>query len=310
MRHRSSSALVAAVLFGLSCTALADNWTIEESFAVKSGGRLDLSTDLGSVEVISHEAPEVIVAIKFEGLDKDDVNVAFDHQGADLSIDTDVKRTYWRHQRIRYSVTVPSEYDLDIETAGGSISVEDVKGKIDAETSGGSLYFNHIVGDIKGHTSGGSIDVKDADGKVNIDTSGGSIEVRKVTGDVDADTSGGSVRIADVGGRVNAETSGGSIRIENVIAGVEAHTSGGSVTAEFGQQPGGDIILSTSGGGVTVGLPEDATMTVSAYAPRIRSQLPVDGVTTAKRRLRGDINGGGPELSLETSGGNIYIERL
>ncbi len=300
---------VTLVFFGWAVSASAADWTINKTFEVESGGQLDLTTEIGSIEVFSHDEEEVIVDIEFDGLDEDEVSVKFDHQGADLSIDTDVDRGYWRHRNIRYTVTVPKVYDLDLDTSGGSISVEDVEGRIDADTSGGSLNFRHIVGNIKGHTSGGSIDVKDADGTVNIDTSGGSIDVDDVTGDVDADTSGGSMTIADVGGRVEARTSGGSIRIENVKKGAEAHTSGGSVRAEFEDQPEGDVILSTSGGGVTVALPEDVAMSVEAYASKVRSQFPVDGVTSAKRRLRGDINGGGPELNLESSG-TIYIEKM
>lgn len=299
----------------LSASLSAYGWEINRSFDVEAGGELVVNTDVGAIDVETHDRPTVTVGINVEGYEEDELQIDFRPSAADLTVDLDAPRTRWgwsqsRDRRVSFVIVVPSEYNVDLSTRGGSISVRDLEGKVDVDTSGGTLEFRDIVGNIRGRTSGGSIDADDVDGEIRVSTSGGSIDVNQVTGNVEVDTSGGTISISDVGGSVEADTSGGSIRIEEVIKGVEASTSGGSVRASFSEQPTGDIRLSTSGGSVSVELDSDIAVSVSAYARRIRTDFPIDGVTSAKKRLIGDINGGGPELELESSGGGISIERL
>ena len=293
---------------GLPIPALA--WTIERSFDVASGGELDLDTDVGSIEVDTHSAETIEITVHVDGLDEDEIKVSFDHTGANLRVEGDAPRRSYSRKRVEFIVRVPTEYNVDLMTKGGSVSVEKLQGAVDVDTSGGSLSFGDIAGNIRAHTSGGTIEVDTADGEVNVSTSGGTIEVTDVTGSVDANTSGVSIYVARVGGSLEADTSGGSITIKNVAGSIDASTSGGSVSAEISNQPTDDIELSTSGGSVTVELEEGIAMSVNAKARRIRSDFPVDGQTSAKRRLVGDIGGGGPELDLHSSGGGISILRL
>ena len=51
-------------------------------------------------------------------------------------------------------------------------------------------------------------------------------------------------------------------------------------------------------------------MELDARAQRITTEFPVNGVTRAKKRLRGDINGGGPVLQVRASGGGVHIEQI
>jgi DUF4097 and DUF4098 domain-containing protein YvlB len=243
--------------------------------------------------------------VVIEGIDEDDLRIVYDHKGDDLRIDVDVKDRLFRGRghRIRFIITVPEQYDLKLDTSGGSISIRDVTGSIDAETSGGSLSFRSVSGDVNGRTSGGSVSATLIDGEVDLHTSGGSINVTDVTSHLTARTSGGTIKVEHVEGDATLHTSGGSISLREIKGRVEASTSGGTVRSVISEPPGGDIYLSTSGGSIKVSLASGIGMSVRARGNRIYSDYPVNGLTKAKGRLVGDIHGGGPILSLKSSGG-------
>lgn len=285
--------------------------TIKRDFPVKPGGILVVESELGSVQVRAGTGDKVEVSITLvaetdnsakarEIMDR--FHVDFNQDGNRVAIngeydDDEFKLFQNRRNRLQveYYIRVPEKFDLDIHTGGGGIAVTDIEGTIEVETSGGSLNFTGAKGDIRGRTSGGSISLRECDGEIDIKTSGGSINMERVTGDV------------------YARTSGGSINVEEVRGSIDASTSGGSVTAEILEQPSSPCRLTTSGGSVTVYLSETIKANIDAEtsAGKIKSDFPlkVRGKYVS-HELRGEINGGGPEIFLRTSAGNININKL
>ena len=280
---------------------------IEKSFDVSSGGELVIKSDLGSIEVDTHskETVEVKVLIRFRTSDEEkaeeimqEIDIDFMHKGSDVSIRCDFDHGWsgWGGNsnkiRMKYQIIVPAKYNLDLSTSGGSISVKDITGFVKSRTSGGSLSFANIDGEVLGNTSGGSIKLESCTGDAKVSTSGGGIQIGEVKGIVEASTSGGGIRVKEVAGTVNASTSGG---------GIDVYIS---------KQPEGDCKLKTSGGGITVTLAEDIALYLDAKTSggSVDSEFPVEFRGKVKKsRLAGEINGGGPELYLRTSGGGITI---
>ncbi len=274
--------------------------TIRRSFDVRPGGTLAIRTDVGSIEVEPGHGDKVEIVVESN---VDDFKVSFDQKGNTVSVrgDREGNRNWnWgRNNRVSFRVRVPQQFDVNLNTSGGSIEVGDLEGTVETKTSGGSLKFGRIRGTVKGNTSGGSIQL---DG---------------TTGNVDVNTSGGSIRLGDVGGTVKAHTSGGSIQIEEVGGDVDARTSGGSVTATITKQPRGRCALETSGGSVRVHLAEglDLDLDASTSGGRVVSDFHPEHDRRERRNSSGDrledtIGKGGPELRLRTSAGSIYVTRL
>ncbi len=317
----TGSLAVFLMLFTSMCSMADYEDTVKKSFNVSNGGLLTIETDRGSIEISTHDKAvvdvELVRKLGSESL-VDNVITDMQHEGANVTIQTKVKKSllnFSRDIKLKYLVTVPKEYNLDLSTAGGSISVDDLNGKVDVKTSGGSLAFGNINGPVNGKTSGGSIKLQECKGTVMVNTSGGSISIGQVKGDVEAKTSGGSIKIDKASGSVIAKTSGGSIKIEEVMGDIQASTSGGSVTAHITEQPGGDCSLTTSGGSVKIHLSESIKANVDAKTSggKVITDLPVKTTVQGevkKNHLQGTINGGGPELYLRTSGGNIYINEI
>lgn len=296
-------------LTGLAFSSIED--TITKSFSVEPGGTLTLESDIGSIEVQAVEGNtievEVIRKVKTTSEKRakkilEDFEIEFSQSGKDVYIKAEYERHGWqkfwdsvsKRLRVKYIVSVPRIYNLDLKTKGGSISVEDVEGKVSSRTSGGSLYFDHILGDVNGRTSGGSIKIGETDGNIVVHTSGGSIRINRAKGDVDAHTSGGGITVEEVAGTIRARTSGGSVK------------------AYISRQPESNCRLTTSGGSITVYMGEGIGVNVNARTSggRVQTEFPVTlRGTINKRSLKAKINGGGPELYLRTSGGSIYLRK-
>ena len=284
---------------------------INKSFRVKPGGTLKIDTSRGSIDVRGSGNDSVDIEITREvrsTSDKrakevlDDFIIDIDQSGNNVTIKAEFKDKKWdrawnrirNRLRIKYIVTVPDRYNVDLHTSGGSITVEDLEGRVLTDTSGGSLYFDRIVGPIDGKTSGGSITIGDTSDRVKVHTSGGSIKIDRAGGEVDATTSGGSITVNEVKGKIYAKTSGGSVK------------------AYISEQPGSDCTLKTSGGSVTVYLDDRIGVHVDAHTSggRISTDFPVKVKGVISRRdLDADLNGGGPLLTLRSSGGSIYIRK-
>src|SRR5262249_45164175 len=121
----------------------------------------------------------------------------------------------------KYTITVPAAFNARLRTAGGAVSVNDLKGEVKAETSGGAFRFARLHGTLDATTSGGAIHVNDCEGPLKVRTSGGRIDVTGGSGSLDGETSGGPVTVKDFRGPARVGSSGGGIDIENVTGKVD-----------------------------------------------------------------------------------------
>ena len=335
MRMGFSKFHIIPILQGLllAGTALADAGVenhIERSFQVTPGGRLTIDADRGTIEVRTADRDRVDVKIERKvkrgkkwSVEEvlEDLPITFDHDDSGVTIRAKYgEKSAWRRNRersrlqVKFLITVPQRYNVDLKTQGGGISVEDLEGEVRSQTLGGNLRIGRIKGSVWGKTAGGSIEVEGTEGDADLKTSGGGIRIGSVAGKVEAKTAGGSIRIDRAMGSVNANTSGGSITVEEVMGNINAKTLGGSVKAYISRQPEGDCSLETAGGNVTAYLVEDIAIDVDARTSGggVSTDMPITTVVEGKvkkSRLQGAINGGGPQLKLRTFGGSIRLRK-
>lgn|GEM_PF-5446442 len=145
----------------------------------------------------------------------------------------------------------------------------------------------------------------------DIETSGGNISVRDLQGSVRVKTSGGNLSLARVGGAVTASTDGGNIEVEELLGGAKVRTSGGGITARLSGQPRQEVQLTSFGGNVVVVLGAATAVDVDAVAHGGTATAPSQFKLRSDRdatELSGAVNGGGPHLTVRSSGGNISLE--
>ena len=268
---------------------------VHKSTPVTSATRLILNVDLGAVEVEPGTSKSVDVDVYFRGFpsqeDLDrlhrDYKLEVSQQGSDVYVDGSFRNGgesmagIWRllfgwPREVEYRVTVPRNFNAQVKTSGGPISVKDLHGQVDAHTSGGPIRIDQVAGDI------------------------------------DASTSGGPISLDRDSGRIRAHTSGGSIDIRDATGAVDASTSGGAVTASLIGQPREDCRLYTSGGGIDVSLRKNihVDLDASTSGGEVWTDFPVPSRGERhSRELHAPVNGGGPLLYLHTSGGGISIRQ-
>jgi len=291
---------------------------IERELALDPGGQVVLDTSGAGVNVVGSTRSGVRVVIT----SKEDIEAKYDVEFTEdpdtVSVRIERKHALsrwfgWFHGGgLRLDVEVPADARVEVDTSGGAISVEDVRGELRLDTSGGAIHGTNVGGDVLASTSGGAIVLERVGGDVRAESSGGSIRVEAAAGSVEADTSGGGVEIRDAGGDVRAESSGGGIRVFGAHGRVDADTSGGPVQVEFAPGNASGGTLSSSGGGVTVGIDPTIGLEVDASSSggsvvadvpvRVRGEI-------SKSQLRGTIGAGGALLKLRSSGGGIRIEQ-
>ena len=83
-----------------------------------------------------------------------------------------------------------------------------------------------------------------------------------------------------------------------------------AITAELAKQIEDPLELSTSGGYISLAVPGDfkADLHASTSGGRVACELPLEGMIKPSS-INGKVNGGGPEVTLHTSGGNIEVAK-
>jgi DUF4097 and DUF4098 domain-containing protein YvlB len=295
----ASLALILAATLCASATFAAQS-TYDRTLNAPAGGRLTFDADVGSVSVVGSDAQRVTVHAELEGSESAlrRLHISAEQTPAGVTVSAREERSGWLDWfdfssiSVRFTVEVPRGYPIDLRTSGGGLDLRQLSAPIDARTSGGGINLQDVSGNVHAHTSGGGIRAERVAGSVELSTSGGPIDVADSTGDLDLHTSGGGIDLRNDDGKVDAGTSGGSIHAElRSNRGISLVTSGGGITLLLPQDTHASIDAGTSGGGVTCDFP----VTTKEFG--------------ADNHLQGTIGGGGPSIYLHTSGGGIRIGR-
>jgi serine/threonine protein kinase len=300
--------------------------TEERSFPAQSGGQLTVDVDFGAMEVTTGEEDQVRVRAirKVKGSSQKAAEemvsthkLEFMSDGRDLTLKAGFRgdQDDWgsRSLDVRFEISVPKKYNVDLKTNGGHLEVGDLEGQVKLHTSGGHIELGTIQGPIHAHTSGGHIELEQCQSDAELRTSGGSIIAGPVHGALIAETSGGHIRLDRATGRVSANTSGGNVEINNAEGEVEAITSGGNVKATITKQPKKDCKLETSGGNISIRVAKDVALRIEAKTDhgRIRSPFPTKrDQSDNQQTVSGNLGEGGPTLKATTHAGNVSIEYL
>ena len=313
------------VLFLSLSASIASEENVSKEIDVAPGGKLVVDVEFGAVQIgagadgkVALEAHR-LVEFGDEAKEKEYLAAApitVTKEGNVVTVRSRRTESWlsWNFGHSRNSATytlhVPKKFDLDLRTSGGDIGAVDISGNIKAHTSGGTLEFANLEGTLNGHTSGGSIKMENCRCPAEIKTSGGSISVVNGTGVLHAQTSGGRIEVHNLSGDADLETSGGSLVLEKIRGKLYGKTSGGSIHASMPGEVAGDMELRTSAGSIELAVPENAGLDIDARtsAGRVFSELPINNSESGHQHLRGQLNGGGKSVVLETSAGSITLK--
>lgn len=325
---RLTAGLAAALLLPAAPHHAATEGTIEKSWRswtetidhivdTTPGETLTLDTEQGSIEIETWNKRQIRVHIERTSEADTEKEARHDFAAHPVEIEqTAGGVTVTARSRGQNSgsigastrITVPSTFNVDVRTGGGSISVDDLRGNVTGRTGGGGIRIGRIQGgsvdvrtdgggirikSIQGGsgravTAGGGINVGDVTGDLEVRTSGGGIDVGKVTGELIVDTAGGGIGIRGSGGPVSVNTGGGGIKIVGSGGAVAARTGGGGISIS---DAGGKVVAETGGGGVDI----------EGAAGPVEASTGGGGI---------NIEGAGGYIEASTGGGDIEAEMV
>jgi hypothetical protein len=239
-----------------------------------------IDADDGSVRVSSADIAQVEMEVVASGYDvQHDLDISMTPHGDRVDIVAKT-RSHWqifnvtRHD-LHIEVRIPRDADVQVSSGDGSVEANAIAGALDVRT-----------GD-------GNVDVRQASGSIKLHTGDGSITARGLDGFVDASTGDGNVSLD---GRFDAlaVTTGDGNLVANAAAGsrmVQAWA------------------LNTGDGNVHLGLPGDLQAHIDArtHDGSVHSSIPLHHSSS---RAHGDLNGGGPPITVRTGDGSIHLDAI
>ena len=212
--------------------------------------------------------------------------------------------------------------DLSVRSGGGDITIGDAGKHAEVYTSGGNIAISSL-GSGYLQTGAGSVRVNHAGGDLVVRTAGGFVNLGDIEGKLSVEDGGGNIRLGSCRGHVTAMTNGGNIEMWKLYRGAQVQTGTGSITVQFlgGRGSFGESYLRTAAGDVVVYLNGETAATVHAVSEMasgrgIKSDFPQLRITTqggdfGPKTVYADgvLNGGGPELQVRTTIGQIEFRR-
>ena len=242
----------------------------------EDGKTLRLTTDLGSVKIVSLE-PGSPMALRYTvHIETDARASAAERLLSHYSITAKATPTgvdingalpaqmghaglgaqFW----VQFEVAVPRGYNVDVKTEAGDIETQDIGGTAVLSTQGGVIRAGRVGVNLlhdagpgrlvaKLDTGGGHIQVADVTGDLHAFTAGGHINAGNVAGDAFLHSGGGHIRAGQIAGRADLETDGGNITVGRASGLVSVRTGGGQI--DFGEVRG-SVRAQTGGGGIRI----------------------------------------------------------
>ncbi len=279
---------------------------IKKEFDVSPGQLLEVDIKTGgSVHVFGEKQDKVVVTVHHLGSKlRDNVWVEIDKSSSGVTVSSGADGN--SNSKLRFDISVPEKFDIDVTTMGGEIVVANVEGNLKGETMGGEIALIRLKGEVDFSTMGGDIELKESDVDGKVGTMGGQVLFKDIIGDVNGSSMGGNVIYKNVrsrdgkskGKEVNISTMGGQINVDEALSGANVSTMGGDIEVNKAKlyikanTMGGDIDIkdidgwvkaTTMGGDVDVRMTGDPSkgkrdVEISSMSGDIELTLP-DGIS-------------------------------
>ena len=151
---------------------------------------------------------------------------------------------------VNYEIMTPQSVGMVYtRSGGGSITVNNINGRVDGETGGGDIRLDTINGPVSATSGGGTVEIGTIGGDLRVETGGGDIRIRMANGQLNAQSGGGNIWIESSAQNADVETGGGAIQVRKVGGSLRAESGGGDLTIG---DVGGSASVETGGGGITL----------------------------------------------------------
>ena len=233
-------------------------WVEETSGSISSARNLKVVADAGSVKVQGAGQPNVTYVIRKRvaaGNEQqarrefEKFRVSASNYGDTAMIKGQCMNNSGRSRlSVNYEVVAPQSMAMVYtRSGGGSLTINNINGRVDGETGGGDIRLDAINGPVSATSGGGTIDIGTIGGDLRVETGGGDIRIRMANGELNAQSGGGNIWIESASRNTQVETGGGAIQVRRAGGSLRAESGGGDL--DIGDV-GGSASVETGGGGI------------------------------------------------------------
>lgn len=270
--------------------------------AVRTGGN-------GKVEITGHIRASGWFDGGQERISRIEANPPIQQSGNSIRIGHMHDSDLLHNISISYELVVPAQTQLTSHSGSGRQEVDGLTGAINLDAGSGDVRISNTGNTVRAQTGSGDMNLENIKGEVNARTGSGSIRATGIAGGFDAETGSGHIELQQSApGSVRMKTGSGGIEARGVRGSLEARAGSGEIQADG--DPRGGWIVHTGSGSVRLRLATDAAFDLNAHTSSgsisVNRPVTVQGIINRKE-IRGRVRGGGPQVEVQTSSGNIDI---
>jgi hypothetical protein len=168
-------------------TGIVPDTEINQSVPVTAGQHLQINLETGgTVHITGWDQSVVAVSAKLRGDECPAGKMTLTSDKGVIHVTSRLTAKYGQSCSVPdpIEISVPKQFDIQIQSQGGAITIAQVTGQIRGHTDDGSITLSNVGGKLDLSTSAGNVQVQDShvDGSVN--TGSGSVTFVRVDGGV------------------------------------------------------------------------------------------------------------------------------
>ncbi len=275
----ATAALTIALITTLPAGPSAQSRVFDQTVPLASGGRLAVESNKGSLQLTGWDRDEVEIHVRIEPPQ----NVSAD-----------------------YARRAVEATRIEVSGGGQSVRIEpdysDVPYREDRwNDNSRSIPFVHF--EIRAPRQI----------RLVVESDRGPATIRGFEGDLDIEVDRGDANLSDLSGRITVEIDRGDhSRFSDISGSLDLEFDRTDVTMR-NITIDGDSLIEIDRGEIEIALPADQVLTIVTDLSRraeFESDFPITMESMDGRDFRGTINGGGPELSIESDRGRVRLRSI
>lgn len=227
-----SSVVLAVFAFNASAKY---NDTIEKTFELTGKAQLQLENINGDVFIKGWDKEQIQVTANVTAKNQasfDQIKVEMEQSANRIMVETDYedrdgswgRNNNGNNGKVEYTIMMPVSTEIrELDVINGSITIDNISGKVDADVVNGSLKATGLASDVKVDSVNGSVKLTFAAQTKNIE--------------VNVETVNGSIKLYlpdDFGAKIEASTGNGSIKTDFGVQGTKGKFYGTDIDTKFG----------------------------------------------------------------------------
>ena len=234
-------------------------------------------------------------------------NPPVEQKGDTIRIGKDMRGLH--NVSISYVIEVPHDTEISTTVASGAQTIRNVRGPVKMDSASGSIRVDNVERMTQLVTMSGSIDASHIGDGIKASSASGSVTVEDIKGDVRINSLSGRTQVLKPGGRVEADSASGSVEVRDAMRDVKARAASGTLEVHGNPAANSYWDLNTVSGTVALGVPNNANFHLSAEAVsgNIRADVPIIIEEQGKHSLRARVGNGGARVEVHTVSGEIRV---